>query len=88
MYEERGRGDLNNRLQRKTRAGSNPSITNFTYDRNGNQLTQNTNGDTKTLTYDFFNHLVEVERDGMIAEYTYRADGLDKQLRMYGIRYT
>jgi len=58
------------------RTGNNPSITVFTYDNNGNQLSQNTSGDTKALTYDAFNHLVGVERDGMIAVYTYRADGL------------
>jgi len=39
-------------------------------------LTQNTNGDTQTHTYNAFNHLVVVERDGMSAVYTYRADGL------------
>ena len=32
--------------------------------------------ETKTLTYDAFNHLIRVEKDGMIATYTYRADSL------------
>ena len=32
--------------------------------------------ETKTLTYDAFNHLIRVEKDGMIATYVYRADGL------------
>ena len=76
--------DLNNRLLTKVRTGDEPSTTTFTYDNNGNQLTQTTDGDTKTLTYDVFNHLVRVERQGMVAVYAYRADGLRQSKTVNG----
>ena len=60
----------------------------FTYDRNGNQLTQTTGSDTKTLTYDAFNHLVRVESSGMVAVYAYRADGLRHSKTVNGHRTT
>jgi len=76
--------DLGNRLLEKVRTGDEPSTTTFTYDSNGNQLTQTTDGNTKTLTYDVFNHLVRVERQGMVAVYAYRADGLRQSKTVNG----
>ena len=67
---------MNNRLLQKTRTGDEPSTTTFTYDRNGNQLTQTADGHTKAMTYDAFNHLVRVVQGNSVSVYAYRADGL------------
>jgi len=50
-------------LERTVRTGSNPNTTEFTYDRNGNQLTSvSTNGQTDTRIYNVFNQLIRTER--------------------------
>ena len=78
--------DLNNRLTRETRTGTGASITNFSYDRNGNQLTSNTGGIVETRTYNGLNMLTRVTRPGMTADYTYRADGLRHTRNVNGHR--
>ncbi|MCL1883482.1 MAG: hypothetical protein FWF81_07010, partial [Defluviitaleaceae bacterium] len=72
--------NANNQLTRITRLNRDLSTeferTDFTYDRNGNQLTQTTSGVTETRTYNGFNQLTQVTRPGRTTTYTYRADGL------------
>ena len=60
----------------KTPAGGAAEITSFTYDRNGNQLTQTTGGQTETQTYNAFNQLIAFTKPDMSIAYRYRADGL------------
>jgi RHS repeat-associated protein len=76
--------DLNNRLTRSTETPANGTaeVTSYTYDRNGNQLTQTINTQTETTAYNGFNQPVTVtQRTGtqqphLTATYTYRTDGL------------
>ncbi len=46
----------------------------FTYDDNGNQLTEITDGQTTTNTYNPRNELIQVN-DGQVSEYKYNAEG-------------
>jgi RHS repeat-associated protein len=46
----------------------------FTYDDNGNQLTEITDGQTTTNTYNSRNELIQVN-DGQVSEYKYNAEG-------------
>ncbi|MCL2400911.1 MAG: hypothetical protein FWC91_14365 [Defluviitaleaceae bacterium] len=70
--------DLNNRLLSSTSTNGlgEQEITRYTYDRNGNQLTETIGNHTITNTYNTFNQLIGVTMPGMISSYTYRADGL------------
>ena len=91
--DERYTYDLNNRLLTKIRTeqGQAARTTTFTYDRNGNQLTQTTNGHTQTHTYDAFNRLVSVTRPAtadtpaMNATYTYRTGVLRHSKTVNGV---
>lgn len=51
------------------------SESSFTYDDNGNQLTETTNGNTVTNTYNARNELIEVNDGQTVAEYVYNAEG-------------
>jgi len=68
--------DLSNRLLTETRTGSGVRTTQFTYDANGNQTRATTGSTVETRTYNVFNQLKQVIRPGMVASYSYRADGL------------
>jgi len=86
--------DLNNSLLSKTRTEEGiPAITTFTYDRNGNQLTQVNNSVQQIHTFDAFNRLVVVGRDNpgapsINATYTYRTDGLRHSKTVNGVTTT
>jgi len=72
----------------RTPAAGRSEMSNYTYDRNGNQLTRNTGGQVERNTYNAFNQLVSATRPGMTAAYTYRADGLRHGKTVNGVAIT
>ena len=63
-------------VQEKNTAGTVISTTTYTYDTNGNIVTQTTNGQTTGFTYDLFDRLSKAtDALGNIAEYTYNPAG-------------
>jgi len=79
LFEENQQNyDLNNRLLSTVRTGTDPQTATYTYDRNGNQLTRVSAGQTETRTYNASNQLTQVLNGAALVSvtYVYRADGL------------
>jgi hypothetical protein len=82
-YNETNEYDLNNRLLTTTKTYPDDSfeIGSFTYDNNGNQLTEQRNRYLQTRTYNALNQITQSSATTIsgglrITGYTYRADGL------------
>ena len=57
----------------------------ISHDRNGNQLTKVTDGQTETRVYNAFNQLVQFTNADTTATYNYRTDGLRHSKLVNGV---
>ena len=86
-YSETYTYDRNNRIASYARTENGDTrTTSYTYDLNGNLISEQTDGAVKNYTYDVRNRLVQMDAEGVAASYTYNADGLRASKTVNGVR--
>lgn len=86
-YSETYTYDRNNRIASYARTENGDTrTTSYTYDLNGNLISEQTDGAVKNYTYDARNRLVQMDAEGVAASYTYNADGLRASKTVNGVR--